>query len=157
MNNFDLDYYSKLSLPLFAFYMLMFGNFTNRLLGDKLFYYIQNNTLIKHSIGFVNLLFFIILANESKLDDGIVEILLYAVSVYILVIFTLQLHPILIFTIILLLLIIYILNIIIKIRNRKNPPENTHDLNTIKNALAFLTVSIIIIGYIIFIFTPLKI
>lgn len=147
IENVNLEFFSRLSLPLFAFYMMMFGNFTNRLLGDKMYYFIQDNAVIKHLIAFVNLLFFIILANEGKLDEDIVELFFYAALVYLLVIMTLLLHPVVIAFIILLLLIIYILNIIVKIRVRVKKDYDVKALVISKNVLAFVTVSIIFIGY----------
>lgn len=147
-----LDIFSQLSLPLFAFYMLMFGNFTNRLLGDKMYSFIKNNTIIKHCIAYFNLLFFIILANEKKLEDGVEQLFIYTTTIYIFVILTLSLNPFLIALIILMLLIIYILDIFVKIKTTKNKNIDISNYIFIRNFLAFLTICIIIIGYLVTIY-----
>lgn len=145
--DYDLELFSKLSLPMFALYMLMFGNFTNRLLGKKMFDLIANNTIIKHSIAYFNLLFFIILSNERKLDDNLLEIIGFSIIVYALIVMTLTLSPIAIAIIIFMLLLIYIINILIKIREIKKDTVRVKSLTFARDLMSFIAIMMMLIGF----------
>lgn len=142
----NIEIFSKLSLPMFALFMMMFVNFTNFLLGKKMYYLIKSSKFLKHSIAYFNLLFFIILANERQLDESILHIIFYTTLVYTLVIMTLTLHPVIIAFVILMLLVIYVLNVIVKIKKIKM--ENSADIiNDTKNLLSVITILVIVLGF----------
>lgn len=142
-----LSMFATLALPLFAFYMVLFGNFIDKLLSYKLYHFISGNLLIKHFIGYINLLFIIILANEEKMDDDFLHLFLSSIVIYFLIILTLTLHPLTMTIVMLMLLCIYILDTIVRIRIKVKKDTEVQHLIIIKNMLSFITIATILLGF----------
>lgn len=145
MNALNLEYYSKIALPLFAFYMMIFGNLTDSLIGKPMLNFINNHPLIKHLIAIITLLFFVILANEDNLEEDILNIIIYTCLIYALVIITFTLHPYVICVIVLFLFLIYVFSVFIKKKDAND--ETTKKLIYIKHLMSLLSILLILIGF----------
>jgi hypothetical protein len=150
MDALNLEYYSKIALPLFAFYMMIFGNLTDSLIGSNMLNFIKKNIIIKHLIAIMTLLFFVILTNQESIETDILNIIIYTILIYILVIITFLLHPVIICIIVLFLFLIYVFSVFIKKREEENGNDNTtKQLKHIKNLMSMMSLLLILVGFII--------
>jgi hypothetical protein len=145
MNALNLEYYSKIAMPLFAFYMMIFGNLTDSLIGRKMFIFINEHIIIKHFIAIMTLLFFVILANEDTIEEDMLNIIIYTLVIYILIIITFMLHPVIICIIVLFLFLIYVFSVFIKKKDKNN--EHTKQLESIKHVLSLMSILLILVGF----------
>jgi hypothetical protein len=150
MDALNLEYYSKIAMPLFAFYMMIFGNLTDSLIGTKMLKFINKYVIIKHLIAIMTLLFFVILANEENLEEDILNIIIYTILIYILVVITFLLHPVVICIIVLFLFLIYVFSVFIKKKNQDD--KTTKQLIYIKHLMSLLSILLIIIGFLSYLF-----
>jgi len=145
MNALNLEYYSKIAMPLFAFYMMIFGNLTNSLIGKRMLDFIHRYVVIKHLIAIMTLIFFVILANQETAEEDMLNIIAYTISIYVLVIITFLLHPIIICIVILFLFLIYLFSVFIDKKDKEN--ENIKRLEYIKHVLSLTSIMLILIGF----------
>ena len=145
MNALNLEYYSKIAMPLFAFYMMIFGNLTNSLIGKRMLNFIHNHTIIKHFIAIMTLIFFVILANQETAEEDMISIIIYTILIYVLVIITFLLHPIIICVVILFLFLIYLFSVFIDKKDKND--ENIKRLEFTKHVLSMTSIMLILIGF----------
>lgn len=100
---------TTLAMPLFAFYLLVFCNFTGEIIGCKLKTLLSNNMLAKHILGFVLLLFLVVLVNPENADEKFMKNLTYSAVVYVWFLITIRNPYEMIVLVLLLLLIVYLL------------------------------------------------
>jgi hypothetical protein len=148
INALNLEYYSKIALPLFAFYMMIFGNLMDSLIGKNMLKFIKKYVIVKHLIAIITLLLFVILANQESLEEDILNIIVYTISIYILVIITFLLHPIIICIIVLFLFLIYIFSVFIKKREEEDGNDSTtKQLKDIKHIMSMMSLLLILVGF----------
>jgi hypothetical protein len=145
MNAYNLEYYSKITMPLFGFYMMIFGNLTDSLIGKKMLKFIKKNIIIKHLIAILTLLFFVILANQETAEEDMISIIIYTMLIYVLVIITFMLHPIIICFIVLFLFLIYLFSVFIDKKNKED--EYIKNLIITKHVLSLISIMLILIGF----------
>ena len=74
---------TKLALPLFAFYVLVFCTFIPEIIGCKLQTLLKHNMIAKHIIGFVALFFLVVMAGPQNADQNLIPSFFFAVGVYV--------------------------------------------------------------------------
>jgi len=118
---------SKIIISVFAFYLIIFCNFTKELVGCKLTYLLDTNIYYKHFVAFILLLFLIILIDEDNINNNIFYNIAYAIIIYILFIISTRIYYLIIIIILVLLLLIYILDkLAIKEKEKNEELSNTY-------------------------------
>ena len=140
---------SDLSLPLFAFYLIVFCNFTKELIGCKLMDLLDKNMYAKHLIGFVLLFFLVIMVDSKNMEKNLLINFAYSVLIYILFIITTRLSYYVMLLFLVILLVIYILGTIAKKKKEENKEE---DYKQLKYVQSILFIIMCLIGFIGFIF-----
>ena len=79
---------AALALPVFAFYLVVFCNFTKETVGCRLQAYLDDSMIAKHALGFLMLLFLVVLANPTNADRKLGRCVLIAAMAYVLFILT---------------------------------------------------------------------
>ncbi len=141
----------NVALPLFAFYLLIFCNFTANIIGCRLQELLVSSMFIKHVISFVLLFFLIILVNPDMQGKDIPILLGFSAAIY--VWFLLTTHsPIYIILIVLILLLTSYIIGTIKANNAKNPEKEklVKTLQLVQNILASIALGLSVIGFIIY-------
>lgn len=123
---------TTLALPLFAFYLLVFCNFTPEIIGCKLKTLLANNMLAKHVLGFVLLLFLVVLVNPENADEKFMKNLTYSTVIYIWFLITIRNPYEMIVIILLLLLIVYLLGAKKARKEKQGKPEEVAKLHKIQ-------------------------
>jgi hypothetical protein len=145
-----LDNISDLTLPLFAFYLIIFCNFSKETIGCRLGYVLDTNMYAKHFITFLLLFFLVILVDpKSSSQDFLVNFGLSLLIYTIYIITTRTSFPIMMI-IILLLLTSYILGSFAKKKKEENNEEEYKKLKLAQNIIFIILLVLAIIGFIIY-------
>lgn len=156
-----LENVSNLALPIFAFYLITFCNFTKELIGCKIQDYLNKNMYGKHLIGFILLLFLVILSDPSNTEKNILSNIGYSILIYALFMITTKLSFSLMIVVLVLLLSLYVVGNISKKRkeeqtkqkeaegseSKETRPLQTDSLETVKAVLISLMGVITVVGF----------
>lgn len=133
--------FTTLALPLFAFYLLVFCNFTPEIIGCKLKNLLSTNMVAKHVLGFVLLLFLVVLVNPENADEKVMKNIGFSIIVYLWFLITIRNPYEFIVVILLLLLIVYLLGAK-KARNEKEGKvekvKSLHKIQLVLTGIAFV-------------------
>ena len=143
----------NVALPLFAFYLLIFCNFTANIIGCRLQELLINSMLFKHLISFVLLFFLIVLVNPDMQGKDVPILFAFSIAIYIWFLLTSH-SPIYIILIVLLLLLTSYIIGTIKTNNAKDKKKAklVKTLQLIQNILAGIALGLSVIGFIIYTF-----
>jgi len=130
---------SKIILPIFAFYLLIFCNYTKELIGCKLNYILDTNIYAKHIIAFLLLYFLVIIVDSENIENTYLYNFGITFIIYILFIITTRIPYYLIIIILILLIILYIIN---NIKKKEIEKKNNID------KYFYMEISLIIIIFI---------
>jgi len=135
---------SKIVLSIFAFYLLIFCNFTKELIGCKLNYHLSTNMYAKHIVAFILLYFLVIIVDSDNIENTYLYNLGITFIIYILFIITTRIPYYLIIIILILLIILFIINRIKKKEEKKTKEESEYNKNEV-NKYFYIELSIIIL------------
>lgn len=135
-----------LALPLFAFYLLVFCNFTPEVIGCKMQHLLRQNMLAKHLLSLLLLFFLIVLVQEDLAEKQIPYLILFTTLVYAWFILTTRSPLYITFAVLILLLIIYIMGTLSK-RYRDDPSKEAY-VNRLELAQRTMTVFAFLISLI---------
>lgn len=136
------------AMPLFAFYLLVFCNFTPDIIGCKLKTLLTNNMVAKHVLGFVLLLFLVVLVNPENADEKFVKNFGYSLIVYLWFLLTIRNHYEMIVVILLLLLIVYLLGAKKDRKQKEGKTEEAKKLHKIQMGLTIGAFILSVLGFI---------
>lgn len=146
----EINNISDLVLPLFAFYLIVFCNFTKELIGCRIQSTFDTNMYGKHFVGFILLFFLIIMVDPNNMEKNLFVNFGYTLLIYILFIVTTKLSFPIMVIVLLLLLVCYILSNIAKKRKQDGKDQEYQKMKTIQNVL-FIIISIIsVVGFLIY-------
>jgi len=141
---------TSLALPIFAFYLLVFCNFTAELLGCNLLTVLRENMYAKHIIGIILLFFLIIVVNPSNADKNIFKNILVALLIYLWFILTTRSPFSIMVAVLVCLIAVYITNIAKdRYTNEKNE-DAANKAQLIQNILAITALILSIVGFFIY-------
>jgi Ca2+/Na+ antiporter len=146
----ELHTISDVSLPLFAFYLIIFCNFTKELLGCKLMHVLDTNIYAKHLIGFVLLFFLVIMVDSKNMEKNLLSNFGYSLMIYVLFIITTRLPYYIMLLFMIILLIMYILGVIAKKKLEEQKEEEYKQLKLAQSILFIILCCIGIIGFIVY-------
>lgn len=141
---------SNLALPLFAFYLIVFCNFTKELVGCRLQYVLDKNIYAKHFIGFLLLFFLVIMVDPSNMEKNLLANVGYSLFIYILFVITTKISFTLMIPVLLLLLVCYIVATIAKKKKEEKKEEEYHNLKMMEKIAFVIMCLISIVGFIIY-------
>jgi len=145
-----LDSISDLSLAVFAFYLIVFCNFTKELMSCRLQHFFDTNMYAKHFIGILLLFFLVIMIDPDNMEKNLLINVGYTLLIYVVFVITSRLSFAFIVVALLLLLACYIMGTIAKKKKGEKKEEEYRKLKTAENII-FIIVSVIsVIGFIIY-------
>lgn len=137
-------------LPAFAFYLVVFCNFTPELMGCRLQTVLRESMLAKHVIGLILMLFLVVLADPANADTKIVKNVGIACVAYVAYLMTTRISLPLVILVITLLLAAYIVGV----RKDRAAAEGGGEespkvrrLHMIQNGLIVCGLAITVIGF----------
>lgn len=135
---------------LFAFYLLVFCNFTKEILGCRLQTFFDNSMIAKHVLSFLLLFALVVMASPENADTRIIYLIIEALVIYTIFIMTAR-TPLPIMMIILFILgTVYILNSTKKRNEEQENIATVEKISKIQTYLAGIAVVLIIIGFVIY-------
>jgi hypothetical protein len=150
---FSFNEVGNVALPLFAFYLLIFCNFTANIIGCRLQEILYKSMLLKHLISIILLFFLIVLVNPDMQEKDIPILMGFTLAIYIWFLLTTH-SPIYIIIIVLLLLLSSYLIGTIKsnlVKDKKNE-KRVNTLQFVQNILAIIALALSVIGFTIYTF-----
>jgi len=120
---------SKVILSIFAFYLLIFCNYTKELIGCKLQNILDTNIYAKHIIAFLLLYFLIIIVDNDNIENTYFYNFGVCFFIHILFIITTRIPYYLIIIILILLIVLYIINKYKKKEEEKKENKNSNEIN----------------------------
>jgi cytochrome bd-type quinol oxidase subunit 2 len=133
---------------LFTLYIIISGNFLISLLGCKIQYLFNHNMFIKHLLGFITLLFFVVLGDDEYNSKDPNKQLLFTLGIYLLFIITTRIHYNTWVIFILISATIYILDIYLKNDNVEKSTKDT--IQKIEKVLFILNAIVIMVGFFVY-------
>lgn len=144
---FDISQYAA---PVFAFYLLVFCNYTKEILGCRLQSVLENSILAKHVIGICLLFALIVIVNPISNQNNVINITFATFGIYIWYMMTIRTPmPITLF-IIAMLFVIYMINIEYNRRVAAKEDVFAEKLKRVQNIVAYCTFALTIIGFVIY-------
>lgn len=141
------NYISNLALPIFAFYLVVFCNFTAELLGCNLLHVLRENMYAKHIIGIILLFFLVIVVNPNFADKNILKNIGITLLIYLWFIITTRSPFSIMVGILVCLISIYIINIAKdRYTNEKNE-DAVNKAQLIQNILTVIAIMLSIVGF----------
>ena len=139
------------SKNLFILYLLISGNYIGELFGCKVQYFLQKNMVLKHILGFITLLFFVIFVDESnnKIENPN-KTILKASALYIWFLITTRTNYKYLFAIVLLLFLLVIIEKFKKYYEYQKEKEKVDYANKISKILSYLSALITIMGFLVY-------
>ena len=145
-----LNSISDLSLPVFAFYLIVFCNVTKELMSCRLQHFFDTNMYAKHFIGVLLLFFLVIMIDPDNMEKNLLVNVGLTLLIYVIFIITSRLSFVFIVIVLILLLVCYIIGTIAKKKQKEKKEEEYKQLKLIENII-FIIVSVIsAIGFIIY-------
>ena len=141
---------SNLALPLFAFYLIVFCNFTKELVGCRLQYVLDKNIYAKHFIGILLLFFLVIMTDPNNMEKNLLANVGYTLLIYALFVLTTKISFILMIPVLLLLLVCYITATISKKKKEEKKEDEYNNLKAIEKIAFVIMCLISIVGFIIY-------
>ena len=133
---------------LFTLYLIISGNFLASLLGCKIQHLFNHNMFIKHLLGFITLLFFVVLSDDEYNSKDPNKQLLFTLGIYLLFIITTRINYNAWVIFILISATIYILDIY---RKNDNVEKSTKDtIQKIEKVLFVLNAIVITLGFLVY-------
>lgn len=143
----------NVALPLFAFYLLIFCNFTANIIGCRLQELLVNSMLFKHLISFVLLFFLIVLVNPDLQGKDIPILFGFSVAIYIWFLLTTHSPIYIIILVLILLLSSYLVGTIkSNLAKDKKNEKTVNTLQLVQNLLAIIALALSVIGFVIYTF-----
>jgi len=121
-----------LSVSIFAFYLLVFCNFTKELLGCRLVNFLDTNIYAKHLVAFILLFFLVILVDQKNMERDLLVNFGWSILIYLLFIITTRISFPFMIALLVLPLTIYILH----------QPKRKMRQNYINNYVSFFSISV---------------
>ncbi len=146
------SYITSLALPIFAFYLLVFCNFTAELLGCNLQTVLRDNIYAKHIIALVLLFFLIIVVNPSYADQNILKNIGITLLIYLWFIITTRSPFSIMMMILVCLIAAYIANIAKDRYTNEKKEDSANKAQLVQNILAIAAVLLSIIGFFIYMY-----
>lgn len=142
-------------LPAFAFYLIVFCNFTPELMGCRLQTVLRESMFAKHVIGLLLMLFLVVLVSPNNADLNILQNVGIAVAAYVSYLMTTRISLPLVIIVISLLLATYILGIRKDRIKNESESENEDDarvkrLHFIQNILIVCSVGLTFVGFVMY-------
>lgn len=138
---------SELAIPIFAFYMIIFCNFLKELIGCEIQTFLNNNMYGKHVIGFILLMFLVVLSDPHNTEKDLLSNLGYSFLIYLLFLVTTKLSFSLIVIVLVLLLTVYIVGNIAKKKKEEKKEDEYNQLKTLNLILVSLIAIISAFGF----------
>lgn len=146
----NMNNISDISLPLFAFYLIVFCNFTKEILGCNLIHVLDTNMYAKHLVAFMLLYFLVIIVDPKNIEDNLLVNFGKSILIYIIFIVTTKLSFPIMILLLALLMIYYILGSIAKRKDAEGKEEEYNRLRMVQNILFIIICIISLIGFIIY-------
>jgi Ca2+/Na+ antiporter len=139
-------YMEELALPLFAFYLIVFCNFTKELLGCRLQHALDKNIFAKHFIGFMLLFLLVIMVDPKNMEKNLLSNLGFTILIYVLFMITTKLNLYVMLIVLLLLLVCYILATIAKKKREEKKDDEYKNLKIVEQTLFIIMAIISVVG-----------
>jgi hypothetical protein len=150
---FTINEIGNVALPLFAFYLLIFCNFTANIIGCRLQELLVNSMLAKHIISLMLLFFLIVLVNPDLQGKDLPILFGFSVAIYIWFILTTHSPIYIIIIVLILLLSSYIIGTLKSNYSKDKKQEKlVNTLQFVQNILAIVALSFSVIGFVIYTF-----
>ena len=146
-----MDKISDLALPLFAFYLIVFCNFTKELMGCSMQKMFDTNIYAKHFIGYILLFFLVIMVDPSNMERDLLANFGFSLLTYALFLITTRLSFPIMMLVLILLLVCYILGTIGKKKKQDNKEEEYKNIKLAKNIIFIILCVISVIGFVIYV------
>jgi Ca2+/Na+ antiporter len=142
---------NALALPLFAFYLLVFCNFTPEVIGCRMQHLLRKNMVAKHLLSVLLLFFLIVLAQEDLSEKNIPYLVAFSVLVYAWFIMTTRSPLYVTFAVLVLLLIVYVIGAVKK-RYAGDPSQDAYSrkLEMAQRAMTTIALLISIVGFVLY-------
>lgn len=136
---------------LFVFFLIVSGNYLKNLFPCKIQDFIDNNIFIKHFIGFLTLIFFVVLVENSSMDKKLnfKEIIIKSLKLYVFFLLLTNNQKRFFISSIVILGILYIIQIYKKYEEDKNNKFLKY-LNDLEKTLYTVLLIVLISGFIIY-------
>lgn len=150
---FTFNEVGNVALPLFAFYLLIFCNFTANIIGCRLQELLVNSMLFKHLISIVLLFFLIVLVNPDLQGKDIPILMGFTMAIYIWFLLTTHSPIYIIILVLILLLSSYLVGTIkSNLAKDKKNEKTVNTLQFVQNILAIIALALSVIGFTIYTF-----
>ncbi len=134
---------------LFIFFLIVSGNYLANLFPCKIQDFLQNNIFVKHFIGFLTLIFFIVLVEGSSDDKNFKQIITISLKLYVLVILLTNNQKRFFVASIIILGLLYIIKLYKKYNDNKDSKYLTY-LENLENSLYTVLLIILVFGFVIY-------
>jgi predicted cobalt transporter CbtA len=140
-------------LPAFAFYLIIFCNFTPELMGCRLQTVLRESMVAKHAIGLLLMLFLVVLASPDNADMKLLQNVGIAVVAYVTYLMTTRISLPLVVLVLALLVATYVLGI--RKKRVQDTPGDDHEtkarrLHLMQNVLIGGILAITVVGFILY-------
>ena len=150
---FTFNEVGNVALPLFAFYLIIFCNFTANIIGCRLQELLVNSMLFKHLISIVLLFFLIVLVNPDLQGKDIPILMGFTMAIYIWFLLTTHSPIYIIILVLILLLSSYLVGTIkSNLAKDKKNEKTVNTLQFVQNILAIIALALSVIGFTIYTF-----
>ena len=147
----DITEISKITLPVFAFYLIVFCNFVKETVGCRLLDVLDNNMYAKHFLAILLLFFLVILADPNNdMENNIFYYMGITILIYILYLITTHVSFPIMILILLLLTVSYILDKIAQKKKTENKEEEYKKYRLIQFIIFIIIFITSIIGFILY-------
>jgi Ca2+/Na+ antiporter len=147
---------STTAFPLFAFYLLVFCNFTQEIIGCRLRTLLTENMLAKHALGFLLLFSLVILNNPENADKEWWINLAFTAFIYIWFMITARTPLYILIVTLSTLIVVFILNSTKNRKKQDGDEEGMKRIEKIQNIMAWAAITISIIGFVIYLIEKRK-
>jgi hypothetical protein len=138
---------SGLSLPLFAFYMMVACNFTGDILGCRLRTLLSGDMLAKHAMGYVLLLFLVVAVTPENADKDFLRNAALSAAVYAWFVVTTRCPMLFTLGVLLLLLATYVLGATKRRSEAAGDAAATHRVAIVQATLCASSVALSLAGF----------
>ncbi len=146
------SFITSLALPIFAFYLLVFCNFTAEILGCNLQTALRNSIYAKHVIALILLFFLVIVVNPSYADQNILKNIGITFLIYLWFIITTRSPFAIMVGVLVCLVATYIANIAKDRYNNEKNEDAAKKAQLVQNILAIMALSLSILGFFIYLY-----
>jgi Ca2+/Na+ antiporter len=149
--SFEITEISKITLPVFAFYLIVFCNFVKETVGCRLSEVLETNMYAKHFVAILLLFFLVILADPNNdMERNILYYMGITILIYILYIITTRVSFPIMIAILLMLTVLYILDKIAQKKKEQGKEEQYKNYRLVQLILFIIIFATSIVGFILY-------